>query len=135
MNEKAPPPAAKHGHQNLCPCIFFVFRFGFGQFWLPPPAAGSLACTQYKHNTHTTLIQPMEAVNPLLASSLDFLKQGDVERAEKEFTEAVSACCKAYGEARSIRSEPRWIQNMYILLYYHVLPAVPLYIISLSRRQ
>lgn len=53
----------------------------------------------------------MEAVNPLLASSLDFLKQGDVERAEKEFTEAVSACCKAYGEARSNRSSLRWIQN------------------------
>ncbi|CAM9152885.1 unnamed protein product, partial [Pylaiella littoralis] len=40
----------------------------------------------------------METVNPLLASALDFLKQGDVERAEKEFTEATVCSVRAFGE-------------------------------------
>lgn len=44
----------------------------------------------------------METVNPLLANALDFLKQGDVERAEKEFAECATACCKAYGEVRPV---------------------------------
>lgn len=41
----------------------------------------------------------METLNPLLANALNFLKQGDVDLAEREFTEALAACSKAYGEA------------------------------------
>lgn len=44
----------------------------------------------------------METLNPLLASALEFMREGNVEAAEAGFGEAASACCEAYGEARHI---------------------------------
>lgn len=53
-------------------------------------------------NATTAVDDIMDAVNPLLSKALDFLRQGDIESAETEFADAVSACCEAYGEARHI---------------------------------
>ena len=45
----------------------------------------------------------METVNPLLASALELLREGNIEAAETGFGEAAAACCEAYGEARYFR--------------------------------
>lgn len=75
----------------------------------------------------------METVNPLLASALDFLKQGDVERAEKEFTEATVCSVRAFGEARSVPYDTQQSdgdpKNTVLILVHGVYTAVQQFVI------